>query len=70
MNNVPFPYMPVPRVPMNSFPQQIPPMETNTLEEEVVKLQKEIKRIKERLNYLENKEKNDYLKKEDGLYML
>lgn len=70
MNNVPFPYMPVPRFPINSFQQPIPPTENHSLEDELIKLQKEIKQIKERLNYLENKEKNDYLKKEDGLYML
>lgn len=70
MNNAAFPYMPDPRLPMNSFQQQPPMMGATNLEEEIVKLQKEIKQIKERLNYLENKEKNDYLKKEDGLYML
>lgn len=65
MNNLPYPYMPNPQYPNIPF---VPPK--NMLEEEIINLQKEIKQIKERLNYLENKEKNDYLKKEDGLYML
>lgn len=60
MNIFPYPYIPNPYINMNN----------PNIEEEILKLQREIKILKDRVTALENKEKNDYLKKEDGLYML
>lgn len=61
MNNMPYPYFPGP------FPQAPP---QNNFEEELTSLRIEINNLKERLEKLENKKKNDYLKKDDNLYML
>ena len=45
-------------------------MPNNNYEEEINNLKHEIKKLKERVNALENKSKKNYLKKEDGLYMM
>ncbi len=63
MNNMPYPYMPMP------LPAPLP-MPNNNYEEEINNLKHEIKKLKERVNALENKSKKNYLKKEDGLYMM
>lgn len=55
MYNTPFPY--------------IPPQFNNNYEEEIKKIYYEIQKLKEKLNKLE-KEKPDYLKKDDGLYII
>lgn len=60
MNGTPFPYM-------NNPYNQIPPPQ---LEQELIKIKKEIEKINRRLQVLENKEKKDYLQKDDGLYMM
>ncbi len=64
MNNFPFPYMP------NSYQQNNPYQQYTNIEAEIMKLRQEIKILKEKVAFLEKKEKNDYLKKEDGLYMI
>lgn len=56
MNNFQVPYIPLP------FP--------NNIEYEIIKLKKEIKQLKERIKNLENENKDDYLEKDDGLYMI
>lgn len=61
MNNMPYPYFPSPFSPI---PQQ------NNLDDELKYLKTEISKLKERIEILENKKKNDYLKKDDTLYML
>ena len=42
----------------------------SNLDKEINNLKHEIKKLKERVNALENKSKKNYLKKEDGLYMM
>ncbi len=65
MNNYPWPYMPP------QAPQQVPPfIKPNNLEEEIIKLKNDVRILKERVSALEKKEKNEYLKKEDGMYMI
>ena len=58
MNNMPFPFF-QPQFPMG-----------NNIEEEIMKLKQEINHLKERIESLENKKKNDYLQKDDSLYMM
>ena len=58
MNNMPFPF----------FQQQFPI--GKSVEEEIIKLNQEINHLKERIEKLENKKKNDYLQKDDSLYMM
>lgn len=65
MNQFPFPYMPNPNMPQQAFPP-IPP----NLEQEIEKLKEEIRKLKKRVTILEQGNQNDYLKKEDGMYML
>lgn len=62
MNNMPSPYLPPQFIP-NVIPNQ-------QIQEEIIKLKKEISILKERIKNLEEKEHNDYLKKDDGLYMM
>lgn len=62
MNNMPYPYFPT--NPFGQFQEQV------KFEEEIKNLKIEIAKLKERLNTLENKKTNDYLKKDDSLYML
>ena len=64
MNNMPYPYMPVPY----QFPQSQP--QTMGVEEEIKRLKAEINRLKERVNALEKKENKNYLQKDDSLYMM
>ena len=62
MNNMPYPYLP---------PQIIPNIDPNKqIQEEIIKIKHEINILKERIKNLEEKEHNDYLKKDDGLYMM
>jgi len=61
MNNMSYPYFPGP---FNGFPHQI------NIEDELNSLKTEISKINERLNNIENQKKNNYLKKDDSLYML
>lgn len=58
MNNMPYPIFPSP-IPYN-----------NHIEEEIIKLNQEIIQLKERIRKLENKKQNDYLQKDDNLYMV
>ena len=67
MNQFPFPYMPNPNMPQPPY-QPIPNKDTKNLEQE--KLKEEIKKLKKRVTILEQGTQNDYLKKEDGMYML
>ena len=69
MNQFPFPYMPNPNMPQPPY-QPIPNKETKNLEQEIEKLKEEIKKLKKRVTILEQGTQNDYLKKEDGMYML
>ena len=63
MNNMPIPYMypfPNPNYQMPSYQNQ----------DELKKLKYEIDRLKERVQVLEEKSKNNYLKKEEGMYIM
>ena len=60
MNYFPYPYMP------NPYPNlQIP-----NWEQELLNLKKEVKELRQGVKKLEKSEKNDYLDKDDGLYMI
>ena len=61
MNQFPYPYIP----PTMSY-QPTP----KNLEQEIEKLKAEINALKKRVAKLEQGGQNDYLKKEDGMYML
>lgn len=60
MNNMPYPYI-IPH--FNQMPQ-------TPNQDELTKLKYEVERLKERVNALEQKDKKNYLKKEEGLYMM
>ena len=60
MNYFKFPYIP--------NPYEIMPGQT--IEIELNRLKQEIKLLKERIRALEKKESNEYLEKDDGLYMI
>lgn len=62
MNNMPYPYMPV--------PMPFPAPSQDNYNDELNKLKYEIAKIKERLSELEKKNNKNYLKKEDGFYMM
>lgn len=47
-----------------------PPTSTINLEDEIIKLKKEIEQLKIKINNLENKNKIDYMKKDDTFYMM
>lgn len=61
MNNMSYPYFPTP---FGQIPNQ------PNVDEEINNLKKEINKLKERINRLENKNTDDYLKKDDSLHML
>lgn len=69
MNQIPFPYMPNFNMP-GSLYQPMPNKETKNIEQELNRLNEEINNVKKRLATLEQKPQKDYLKKEDGMYML
>ena len=50
------------------FPRPYPTR--GSIEEELIKLKQEINILKERIIKLENKNKIDYLQKDDSLYMM
>ena len=60
MNNFQVPYIPYPYMPPN--PENI--------EQQIIKINKKIKELEQRINNLEKSNKDDYLKKDDGLYMI
>lgn len=65
MNQFPFPYIPnfgIPPVP--------PPKDESNIYQEIEKLKQEINSLKKRITKLEQPPQNDYLQKEDGMYML
>lgn len=64
MNQFPFPYLPNPMTPMP------PPKDAPNIRQEIEKLKQEINSLKKRVANLEQTPQNDYLKKEDGMYML
>lgn len=47
-----------------------PPHITINIEEEIIKLKQEINILKEKIKKLETKTKNDYMQKDDNLYMM
>lgn len=59
MNNMPYPYLP----PYQNI-QQL------NIEEELRRLKYEINILKEKVQKLENKNKKNYLQKEEGKYMM
>ena len=64
MNQFPFPYIPAPQMP-------IPPQKNDqNIYQEIEKLKSEIIKLKKRVSALEQTPQNDYLQKEDGMYML
>jgi len=64
MNQFPFPYLSNPMTPMP------PPKDTPNIRQEIEKIKQEINSLKKRVANLEQTPQNDYLKKEDGMYML
>ena len=58
MNNITFPYLPPYQMTIINFG------------EEIKKLKYEIRKLNERIDKLENKNKKNYLQKEDGKYMM
>lgn len=64
MNNMPFPYMPYP------YPMPYYNNGKQNIEEELINLKKEIKKLEQRITALENKGIKDYTKKESGMYMM
>ena len=65
MNQFPFPY--IPNFPMPPMPPQ---KNDSNINQEIEKLKDEIINLKKRVTKLEKTPQNDYLKKEDGMYML
>ncbi len=65
MNQFPFPYIPTQGIPM---PQPQPRPESN-IHQEIENLKQEINNLKKRVSKLEQPQ-NDYLKKEEGMYMI
>lgn len=65
MNQFPFPY-----IPNFSIPTAPPPKDELNLYQEIEKLKQEINSLKKRIAKLEQPLQNDYLQKEDGMYML
>lgn len=61
MNNLPYPYF---SNPFGAMPPQF------NLEEELNNIKREIMKVNERIDRLENKKTNDYLKKDDSLNMI
>ncbi len=58
MNPFPFPYIPT-----------IPPKENN-IYKELEKIKQEINELEKRIKKLEQNKENEYLQKEDGMYMI
>ena len=67
MNGFVFPYLPVPP---QQPGQQMPPPRPDNIQQEIEKLKQEINQLKKRIANLEQKPQNDYLQKEDGMYMI
>ncbi len=65
MNQFPFPY-----IPNFNIPSAPPTKNESNLYEEIEKLKQEINNLKKRITKLEQPTQNDYLQKEDGMYML
>ena len=64
MNLFPFPYIPNPNIPT-------PPSKNDpNIYQEIEKLKQEINNLKKRISALKQKPQNNYLQKEDGMYML
>lgn len=60
MNNLPYPYFPGPFGGMPQF----------NLEEEINNIKRELFKLNERIENIENKKTNNYLKKDDSLNMI
>ena len=69
MNQFPFPYMPNFNMPPSPY-QSIPNKENKNIGQELNRLNEEINKLKKRVAALEQGPQKDYLKKEDGMYML
>lgn len=65
MNQFPFPY-----IPNFAMPPTPPQKNEPGLLQEIENLKQEINNLKKRINKLEQISQNDYLQKEDGMYML
>ena len=65
MNQFTFPY-----IPNFSLPPVPPPKDGSNIYQEIEKLKQEINNLKKRISKLEKEPQNDYLQKEDGMYML
>ncbi|MCI6107828.1 MAG: hypothetical protein SOU84_03345 [Candidatus Faecimonas sp.] len=65
MNQFPFPY-----IPNFGIPPMPPQKNDSNFYQELEKLKQEINTLKKRISKLEYTTQNDYLKKEDGMYML
>lgn len=73
MNGAPFQYMPNPYNQINPYNQANHYNQQNQtphLEEEINYLKREVEKLNKRIYALENKDKKDYLQKDDGLYMM
>ena len=60
MNNFQVPYIPYPFMPINN----------ENIERQIIVINKKVKDLEERVKALEENKNNNYLKKDDGLYML
>ncbi len=65
MNQFPFPY-----IPNFGMPPMPPQKNEPNIYQEIEKLKQEINTLKKRISKLEHTPQNDYLQKEDGMYML
>lgn len=65
MNQFPFPY-----IPNFGIPPMPPQKSDPNFFQELEKLKQEINSLKKRISKLEHTAQNDYLQKEDGMYML
>ncbi len=65
MNQFPFPYIP------NFNMPPVPPQKNDlNIYQEIEKLKHDVNNLKNKISKLEQGSQNEYLKKEDGMYML
>lgn len=65
MNQFPFPY-----IPNFNMPPVPPPKNDLNIYQEIEKLKHDVNNLKNKISKLEQGSQNEYLKKEDGMYML
>lgn len=65
MNQFPFPY-----IPNFNIPPVPPPKNDFNIYQEIEKLKHDVNTLKNKISKLEQSPQNEYLEKEDGMYML